>query len=185
MGQYGLSIFDVEYFKDIHGGTIRVFVGRTGDYSLQASVARYLKQEEAFGIKDVARYEAFGKRVVANKQTLLALIERLHADGKVVWAYGASAKGNTLMNYFGIANTRVPIVIDDNPKKWGWYAPGSKMRIVGIEELTRSNVDYLLLLAWNFEAEIRRRCAAVHYGGGFILPVPEAKVIDSTGVHHT
>lgn len=185
MEQYGLSIFNVEYFKDIHGGTIRVFVGRAGDYSPHPSVDQYLKQEEAFGIKDVARYEAFGKRVLANKQALLALIGRLHAEGKVVWAYGASAKGNTLMNYFGISSKLVPVVIDDNPKKWGWYAPGSQMRIAGIEELTRSKVDYLLLLAWNFEAEIRRRCVAVRYGGGFILPVPEARVIESTAERPT
>jgi SAM-dependent methyltransferase len=185
MERHGLTVFNVEYFKDIHGGTIRAFVGRAGDYQPDPSVAQYLKREAAFGIKDVVRYEAFGKRVRANKHALVDLIGRLHADGKIVWAYGASAKGNTLMNYFGISNRLVPVVIDDNPKKWGWYAPGSQMRIAGIEELTRSKVDYLLLLAWNFESEIRRRCAAARYGGGFILPVPEARVIESTAEHHT
>lgn len=177
MEQYGFEVFRIEYFKDIHGGTIRVFVGRAGDYPAGPSVERYLKQEEAFGIKDVARYEAFGKRVVANKQSLLGLIERLHADGKVVWAYGASAKGNTLMNYFGISRNLIPVVVDDNPKKWGWYTPGSHMRITGIEELSSSKVDFLLLLAWNFEAEIRRRCRAIDYRGAFILPVPEVTVL--------
>lgn len=181
MGQHGFEVFNIEYFKDIHGGTIRVFSARIGEYSRNPSVNQYLQKEDAFGIKDRSRYEAFGKRVLANKEALVALIQRLSGEGKIIWAYGASAKGNTLMNFFEISNCQIPVVVDDNPKKWGWYAPGSRMRITGIEELTRSKVDYLLLLAWNFEAEIRRRCAAVHYRGGFILPVPVAKVIAPAG----
>lgn len=177
--KHSLTLFDVEYFKDIHGGTIRVFVGRPGKYPVSSNLAFYLKKEEAFGIKDIEQYETFGRRVQANKQNLLTLIGRLHAEGKVIWAYGASAKGNTLMNYFGISNDFIPVVIDDNPKKWGWYTPGSHMRITGIEELGRSKVDYLLLLAWNFETEIRRRCRAINYAGRFILPVPEAKLLES------
>lgn len=180
MKQHGFEVFRVEYFKDIHGGTIRVFVGQAGDYPIDPTVGMYLKKEEAFGITNLARYEEFGKRVLQNKQHLVDLIRQLHADGKTIWAYGASAKGNTLMNYFGLSNKLIPVVIDDNPKKWGWYAPGSHMRITGIEELAQSKVDYLLLLAWNFESEIRRRCRAVHYAGGFILPVPKASILETT-----
>lgn len=175
--QYGLRVFDVEYFKDIHGGTIRVFVGRPELYHVSPNVKLFLQKEEGFGIKDVERYDAFGRRVQANKAALLRLIRQLRSQDKVLWAYGASAKGNTLMNYFGISSDLIPIVIDDNPKKWGWYTPGSHMRITGIEELGRSKVDYLLLLAWNFAAEIRKRSRAVNYDGGFIVPVPEAQII--------
>lgn len=178
MSRHGLELFDVEYFEHIHGGTIRAFIARANDYPVAPSVERYLKKEQTFGITDVARYDAFGKRVVANKQRLLELIRRLRADGRVIWAYGASAKGNTLMNYFGLTKADIPVAIDDNPKKWEWYTPGSHMRIAGIDELARSRVDYLLLLAWNFEAEIRRRCQAVSYSGGFILPVPTATIIE-------
>lgn len=180
ISQHGLAVFDVQYFKDIHGGTIRAFIARPDDYPVTPTVKRYLEKEEAFGIKDIERYDAFGKRILANKQNLVDLVRRLRADGKEVWAYGASAKGNTLMNYFDISSKLVPVVIDDNPKKWGWYAPGSHMRITGIGELAQSKVDYLLLLAWNFESEIRRRCRAVHYAGRFILPVPEARIIEMT-----
>jgi hypothetical protein len=141
-------------------------------------VKRHLEKEEQFGIKAIERYDAFGKRILSNKRNLLDLTRRLHADGKEIWAYGASAKGNTLMNYFGLSKELIPVVIDDNPKKWGWYTPGSHMRITSIEELARSKVDYLLMLAWNFEAEILRRCRAINYLGGFILPVPEARIIE-------
>jgi len=181
MSRHGLSIFNVQYFGDIHGGTIRVFVARDGDYPLDPSVAICLKNEEAFGIMDPDRYEAFGRRVLANKHNLLDLVGRLRATGKVIWAYGASAKGNTLMNYFGISRDLVPVAVDDNPKKRGFYTPGSHMRITGIDELAQSRVDYLLLLAWNFEAEIIRRCRAVRYAGGFIRPVPEAGLVDGGG----
>lgn len=178
MAQHGLVLVDVEYFKDIHGGTIRVCVGREGEHAVSPNVRRFLEREDAFGIKNLARYEAFGRRVQENKKSLLTLISQLREEGQVIWAYGASAKGNTLMNYFGISKALVPVAIDDNPKKWGLYTPGSHLRITGIEGLPRARVDYLLLLAWNFEAEIIQRCRAVRYGGRFIRPVPEAAVID-------
>lgn len=180
MEKHGLRIFRVDYFEAIHGGTIRVFVAREGDYQPDPSVERYLRREEEFGIRNVRRYEAFGARILANKQRLLDLMRRLRAEGRTVWAYGASAKGNTLMNFFGITNESVPVVLDDNPKKWGWYTPGAHMRITGIQELMRAKVDYLLLLAWNFEPEIRRRCQAVGYEGKFVLPVPDARILEST-----
>lgn len=178
MAQHGMSIFDVEYFKDLHGGTIRTFVARRGDYPASSNVHAFLKKEEEFGIADIKRYREFGERVRANKETLVGLIQKLHADGRTIWAYGASAKGNTLTNYFNISAGLIPIAVDDNPKKWGWYTPGSHMRITGINELAQEKVDYLLLLAWNFESEIRRRCRAIDYAGRYIVPVPEARAIN-------
>lgn len=178
MAQHGMSLFDVEYFKDLHGGTIRVFVARRGDYPAHSNVQAFLKKEEEFGIADAKRYREFGERVRANKEALVGLVRQLDADGKTIWAYGASAKGNTLMNYFNIPTGLIPVAVDDNPKKWGWYTPWSHMRIANIDELAQGKVDYLLLLAWNFESEIRRRCRAIHYAGRYIVPVPEARVIE-------
>lgn len=178
MAQHGMSVVDVEYFKDLHGGTIRVFVARRGDYPITTAVQAFLKKEEEFGITEVKRYHEFGEQVRANKEALVGLVRRLHAEGKTIWAYGASAKGNTLMNYFNIPTGLIPIAVDDNPKKWNWYTPGSHMRITGIHELAQGKVDYLLLLAWNFESEIRRRCRAIDYAGRYIAPVPDVRVMD-------
>lgn len=177
--RHGFQVWDVAYFPDLHGGTIRVFVGRGRDYVMRPSVETFLERERAFGITDPARYTAFADRVVRNKKALVALIEDLNRADKRIWAYGASAKGNTLMNYCGISGEIVPVAIDDNAKKWGLYTAGSHMRIVGIDELARDRVDYLLLLAWNFEAEIRERCKRAGYTGGFIVPVPEPRIIES------
>lgn len=177
MRMHGLEIFDVDYFAEIHGGTIRVFVSRVGDYAINPRVEQFMKREKDFGIKNRAVYESFAEKVSKNKQKMRAILQREYGKGKVIWAYGASAKGNTLMNYLGVTSDLVPAVIDDNEKKWGLYAPGSHMRIVGIEELRKHKIDHLLLLAWNFKKEIVQRCQATGYTGSFILPVPEPKVV--------
>ena len=100
----------------------------------------------------------------------------LKRDGNVIWGYGASAKGNTLMNYFEITNKLIDSIIDDNPKKWELYTPGSHIKITGIEELS-NKVDFILLLAWNFGSEIINKCRKAGYTGRFIVPVPVPKII--------
>ncbi|MBI4423978.1 MAG: methyltransferase domain-containing protein [Elusimicrobia bacterium] len=178
MKAHRFEVFDVEYFKDIHGGSVRVWCARAGERPATARLAGFLAREKAFGVTNDAPYDAFARRVRANREGLRRLIGDLRAKGATIWAYGASAKGNTLMNFFGLKAAEVPRAIDDNPKKWGLCTPGARMRIVGIDALRRETVDYLLLLAWNFEAEIRRRCLAAGYRGRFIIPVPEARVAE-------
>ncbi|MBF8247840.1 MAG: Methyltransferase domain-containing protein [Bacteroidetes bacterium] len=175
MKMHNLQVFDIEYFKDLHGGTIRVYVSRMNDYHPADTVKRYLEREAQFQVTGQEPFESFSDRVTMNKKKLLDVLKAEHAKGNVIWAYGASAKGNTLVNFFGISNEIVPVVIDDNPKKWGYYTPGAKMRITGIKELNK-NVDCLLLLAWNFQEEIIQRCRAVGYEGSYIVPVPEPKI---------
>jgi len=177
MEQFGMAVFNVEFFPDLHGGTIRTYVCRKGDYPEAPAVAAFLEAERAFGLLDASRYDEFAARVRDNKARLRAMIAALRAEGKTVWAYGASAKGNTLMNYFELTARDIPVVIDDNPKKWGFLAPGSRMRITGIQELSQQRVDCLVLLAWNFQREIVQRCAAAGYRGSFLVPVPVATVI--------
>ncbi|MEK7250414.1 MAG: methyltransferase C-terminal domain-containing protein, partial [Bacteroidota bacterium] len=177
MAKYGMQVFDVEYFENLHGGTIRTYVSRIHDYEVSNNVGEFLDREAKFGIMTQAPYDAFAQRVLLNKKQLVELLEREVAKGKVIWTYGASAKGNTLLNYFGITNKLVPVSIDDNPKKWEYCTPGSRLRITGIDELKTAKVDYLLLLAWNFQSEIMRRCKVVNYRGAYILPVPEPKIV--------
>jgi len=177
MAKHDMQVFDVEYFEHLHGGTIRVYVSRRHDYAVSPRVGEYLAREEQFGITKKEPYDAFAAKVLRNKKQLVELLDRERAKGNVIWAYGASAKGNTLLNFFGITNTLVPVSIDDNPKKWNYYTPGSRLRITGIDELRTAKVDYLLLLAWNFQADILQRCKAVNYSGAYILPVPEPRII--------
>jgi hypothetical protein len=156
----------------IHGGTIRVAVCRTGDREPRESVAAAIAHEKEFGVTETSVYLAFGERVRRNMAELRDLVARTRVAKGVVWAYGASAKGNTLMNFAGLTAEAVPVVVDDNPKKWGLYTPGAHMRIVGAEELRGADATHLLLLAWNFEREIVRRSRAVGYRGRYIRPVP-------------
>jgi SAM-dependent methyltransferase len=169
---HGFRVFDVTHFPDIHGGTIRVALCRAGDREPRPSVATPIAREERFGVADPTVYLAFGDRVRRNMDDLRAVVARIRAGGGTIWAYGASAKGNTLMNFARLTSESVPVVVDDNPKKWGLYTPGAHMRITGADELRDAAVDHLLLLAWNFEREIVRRSRAAGYRGGFIRPVP-------------
>lgn len=170
----GLEVVDVEYFPDIHGGTIRTYCAFRGARKPAPRVAEHLAREKTLGLTKRAPYEAFAREVLQNRAALIELVARLKGQGKTLWAYGASAKGNTLMNFFGLTANEVPCAVDDNPKKWGYYTPGARMRIVGIDALKKEKADCLLLLAWNFEAEIRRRCRAAGWTGSFLVPVPRA-----------
>jgi novobiocin biosynthesis protein NovU/D-mycarose 3-C-methyltransferase len=175
---HDLDVFDVDHFPDIHGGTIRVFACHQGARQPDDRVAATLERERAFGIRDSAVYLAFGRRVRQNMDELARLLKTLRSQGKRIWAYGASAKGNTLMNFSGMKAETVPTVVDDNPKKWGLYTPGARMRIVGPSELATAEIDHLLLLAWNFESEIVKRSRAAGFRGSYVRPVPAVSVFD-------
>jgi len=173
--RHGLTVFDVARFPLIHGGTIRVFVSRSGERAPAQTVEEAIAREDVFGIADPRMYLAFGDRVRRNMAELTRTVRALRRSG-TVWAYGASAKGNTLMNFAELTAADVPVVIDDNPKKWGLYTPGARMRIAGPAELRETEATHLLLLAWNFEREIVRRSREAGYGAAFIRPVPSVSV---------
>lgn len=181
MARHGFEVVDVSYFPKIHGGTARIFCARKGERKAGESVAEYLERERKFGLSEKKPYDAFAGRVKANREALRELLGEFRAKGAVVWAYGASAKGATLMSAYGLTRKEVPVVIDDNPKKWDLYTPGSHMRITGISALKENRVDYLLLLSWNFKDEILKRCRAAGYAGRAIVPVPAPAVLDVQG----
>lgn len=161
---HDLQIYRVDRFPKMHGGTIRVWVSRPHDYVVDKSVNNFLNRERAFNLFKLEPYKAFTRRIAANKKRLLTKLKRY----KTVWIYGASAKGSTLMNSYGLD---IPVALDDNHKKWGYCMPGSKTKIMGINALRTVKVDALLLLAWNFKDEIIRRCRDVGYKGVFVSPV--------------
>ncbi len=174
---HAMDIMDVAYFPKIHGGTIRLFACRRGDYRVSRRVETFLKKEGAFGLRRLQPYRAFAQRVRKNKEDLLGVLSGLRKERKTIWAYGAGAKGNILMNYCGIRQDTVPVVVDDNAEKWGYYAPGSQMRITKTADLKGARVDYLLLLAWNFKDEIIRRCKAAGFYGGYVIPNPTVQLV--------
>jgi 2-polyprenyl-3-methyl-5-hydroxy-6-metoxy-1,4-benzoquinol methylase len=175
--QQELEIFHHNYFPDIHGGTIRFMIGHKGKRHISEEVTNALRKERDDGFTNIYIYKDFATRIYQNKLEFKKILHALKGEKKIIWGYGASAKGNTLINYFEITNKLIDSIIDDNPKKWGLYTPGAHIKITGIEELS-NKVDFVLLLAWNFSGEIMKRCRKVGYKGKFITPVPKPRIFE-------
>jgi hypothetical protein len=172
-----LELYDVEV-QAVHGGSLRVFLRHPGTRECAASVATLLAAEEHEGLLAAERYQAFGAKVEQIKCALLKLLLELRAAGKRIAAYGAPAKGNTLLNYCGIRPPLIEFTVDRSPHKQGRLLPGSHVPIHAPEELLRRRPDYALILPWNIADEIvdqRRDYLAA--GGRFIVPVPEPRIL--------
>jgi hypothetical protein len=177
-GRHGLTIDDVERLE-IHGGSLRVFAGIEGSGRKQsAGVAELLHEERKLGVGRADFYRGFGPRVERLKNDLVTLLKGLHRSGKRVAAYGASAKGSTLLNYFGIGAADLEFVADRSTVKQGRYTPGTHLPIKAPEALLEERPDYVLLLTWNFADEILRQQEPYRrQGGKFIIPIPEVQVV--------
>jgi SAM-dependent methyltransferase len=173
--RHGLYLNHVEWLP-IHGGSLRYYlepVERVGE-----SVKRMLEEERALGVDRYAYYENFGQRVQEIRDALRDLLLKLKADGRTVAAYGAAAKGCTLMNYVGATTDLVEFVVDRNVHKHGRYMPGVHTPIHPVEKLLDDQPDYVLLLAWNFKDEIlRQQQEFIRRGGRFIVPIPHPHVL--------
>jgi SAM-dependent methyltransferase len=174
--RHGLMICDVELVP-IHGGSLRLFISHVGR-SASAAVGKLLAQEKSTGLLGFDYYRDFGDRVARLKEQLLALLRRLQGQGHRIAAYGASAKGSTLMNAFGIDQRLVEFVADRSHLKQGRFTPGNHLLILPPQALLERRPDYVLLLTWNFAAEIFDQQAEFRRRGGkFIVPVPEVTVL--------
>jgi len=174
--RHGLTIVDVERLP-IHGGSLRVFAGHDGTRQT-ARVRDLLQEEDAWGVGDAAFYAGFGAKVARLRDSLRTLLADIKADGKRVAAYGASAKGSTLLNYCGIGRDTLDFVVDRSTVKQGHYTPGTRLPIDAPEKLLDDKPDYVLLLTWNFAGEILAQQAEFRRRGGqFIIPIPEPRVV--------
>jgi len=171
----GLTIQRVERLT-IHGGTLRVYAGR--DAMQDQSVVRLLSEERTWGATDISFYNGFGERVEHLRTELVALLRKLKADDKRIAVYGASAKGSTLLNYCDLGAETLDYVVDRSTVKQGRYTPGSHLQIYAPEKLLEDMPDYVLLLTWNFAAEILEQQSEYRARGGrFIVPVPSVRVL--------
>lgn len=176
MRRHGLWLNHVEYFPDLHGGTLRWHVGHHENRS--DTVLAYLADEHEAGLDSFEYYEAFAARVAQVKHDLLELLRGLKAQGKTIAAYGAAAKGATLVNYVGIGTDLVDFVVDRNVHKHGLHMPGTHQPIKDVRALLDEQPDYVLLLAWNFRDEIvAQQADYVARGGRFIVPIPAPEII--------
>lgn len=173
--QHGLTIVDVERMA-IHGGSLRIFAVHAGTAPVQPSVTELLRQESTW-VRDADYYRSFGEKVESLRGQLVGLLQSIKADGKRIAVYGASAKGSTLLNYFGIGSELLEYVVDRSTVKQGRYTPGSRLKICDPTRLVEDQPDYCLLLTWNFADEVlAQQTQYRQQGGKFILPIPQVRV---------
>jgi SAM-dependent methyltransferase len=174
--RHGLYLNGVEHFPTLQGGTLRWRLGL--QEQVDASAAAYLEAERAEGLTSFAYYREFGVRVEAIKAELRTLLADLKRDGKSIAAYGAAAKGSTLLNSMEIGPDLVDFVVDRNDHKQGLHMPGVHLPISGPERLLVDRPDYVLLLAWNYRDEVLRQQEEYRrLGGRFIVPIPWPEVV--------
>lgn len=171
----GLTIHRIERLN-IHGGTLRLYAGHATEQD--HSVTELLSDEQRRGLADVEFYKGFGERVEWLRDELVSLLYALKEHGHSIAAYGASAKGATLLNYCRLGREVLDYVVDRSTVKQGRYTPGTHLKIYAPEKLLEDVPDYVLLLTWNFAGEIYEQ--QVEYrkrGGRFIVPVPSVRVV--------
>jgi len=174
----GLAVFDVERLPT-HGGSLRVFVHRVDGERRprSAAVDELLRLEEETGLTSAAYYEGFQARAEKVKDDLVRFLLGAKAEGRSVAAYGAAAKGNTLLNFAGVRPDLIPFVVDQNPLKQGAFLPGSRIPVVVEARLHEARPDYVVILPWNLWAEIAEQLAYVQeWGGRFVTAIPRLEV---------
>ncbi len=175
---HGLEIYDVDQLRT-HGGSLRVYLRHSGNSDLQISsnVLSVLDAEKAAGLVSLDRYIEFGEKVKAHKLHFLNKIIGLKERGCSIAAYGAAAKGNTLLNYAGVGSDLIDFVVDRSPHKQGLFMPGSHIPIVDEGRLKSEKPDYVLILPWNLKEEITSQLSYIReWGGRFIIPIPNIEI---------
>ena len=175
--QFGMEIFDVKLFP-VQGQSIRVFVGKKGKYPVKPSVNKFIHKEKNLALDKLESYFDLAKRIEKSKEDLSNLLISLKQQGKRIAAYGAPAKGNTLLNHCKIGTDILDYALDDLPSKQGLYTPGMHIPVVDNSFSKRNLPDYYLLLAWNYvDAILEKEKDYRNKGGKFIFPISEIKIL--------
>jgi len=178
LAENGLVLFDVETTPH-HGGSLRVYAGRkdAACHKVAPSVARMRAVEQAAGMDRASFYRGFQRRAELARDAFCAFLADARARRLTVAAYGAAAKGNTLLNFAGVTADSIAFVVDRNPAKQGRFLPGSQVPILSEEALIDRKPDRVVILPWNLEAEIKTQLSYISdWGGKFVTAIPDLKL---------
>jgi SAM-dependent methyltransferase len=178
-GMHGMEIFDVER-SPIHGGSVLVYTQLKGINARPTgpAVSKVLEAERLAGYRTITKYRDFAARVEHNRDVLRQMVTSLRGQGKRVFAYGAPAKGNTLLNYVGLGTDLIECATEKNDLKCGYFTPGMHIPVVHEDTVKSDPPDYYLLLPWNFKEELLAKEQAFRQRGGkFIIPIPEPHIV--------
>jgi hypothetical protein len=188
LARHGLQVVDVE-LNDVNGGSFRLYIRRrdastssfaddTHQALAEARLSRLRQQEKALRLDDAATYDDFAFRVQRIRDDVVDFVRREHAQGRRIVVYGASTKGNTLLQYFGIDHTTIAAAAERNPDKWGKVTVGTRIPIVSEDRARQMAPDYFLVLPWHFLEEfMAREQPFLRRGGRFIVPLPHFSLI--------
>lgn len=175
--QFGLELFDVE-IKPIQGKSLRGFVCHTGAYPVSQRVDQLIKEELALGLHKLDTYHELARRIEEQKKKVVDILKEIKRQGKSIAAYGAPAKGNTMLNYCQIGADILDYALDDLALKQNLYTPGMHIPVKDRAYASSNPPDYFLMLAWNYaDAIIKKEQAFIDNGGKFIIPVEGVKII--------
>jgi hypothetical protein len=175
----GLSIFEVEELTT-HGGSLRIFVQHSdaGKQQISPAVRSLKNKENLAGVNTLNYYKDFQFKVEKVKIDFLDFLIQAKKNGKKIIAYGAAAKGNTMMNFAGIHNDLIGFIVDKNPAKQGKYMPGSRIPIMAEKWIKDERPDYVVILPWNLKKEVIRQLDYIRqWGGQFVISIPEMEIL--------
>lgn len=175
----GLELFDVDEIPT-HGGSLRIYAKHKEDGSktISPNVAALLKKEAVKGMSGLAYYDNFQQKAFNVKVNLVEFLLSQKKENKKVAAYGAAAKGNTLLNFCGVKNDIIDFVVDANPNKQNKFLPASHIPVLNEEHLKNQKPDFVIILPWNLKEEVMSQLSYIrNWGGKFVIPIPELQVI--------
>lgn len=181
LARHGLEVFEVET-NDVNGGSFRTFISHRGQRPVANSVIQLAKHEDRLALDKHATYERFATRIKNIKSQLREFVATEVSRGGTVYVYGASNRGNTILQYCGLNHTLIKKAADANPEKWGRKTVGTLIPIVSKEEARNDKPDYFLILPYHFLDEIKRdEKEYLQSGGKFIVPLPEFRIVSGAG----
>ena len=179
MKKHHLRVFDLK-LNNINGGSIRYFISHEFSKfkSKNIKINKILREEKKFRLENPSTFKIFFNKINRQKIKLSLVIKKLKKNNKVIHGYGASTKGNVLLQYFNISKNQIDFIADRNPKKFGFFTPGTKIKIISENKSRYLNPDYYLVLPWHFKKEIiKREKAIIKKGTKFIFPLPNLKIV--------